>query len=270
LLIPITEAEETQVSDFEQSLNTLDERLQEIQKVSKAVGSAVGRARTAAKLGRAIDIARLLDDIAKRIREADAAADGLSGCWRFDTSAYLSDGRFVDDLKAAAAQTGLELFQHDGRIYCFPLLLRVDPKATAIKIGRRMERRIRPSELARVLAATQKRPHTFREPQFLELLYRAWRLLAGADWRESGTPPAISLADIHETLTLLPGRDYPIEEFARDLLLLDRRPDLRTRDGCRFEFSSSTSSKGPRKRLVVYDELGVEHIYILIRFVKEG
>jgi hypothetical protein len=258
------------MSDFEESLETLDARLEDIQRRGKAVVSAVGRARAAAKLGRASEIAKGLDDIARRLGEAGAAAEGLSHCWQFDTSAYLADGRFLDDLKVAAAANGLELFDHDGRIYCFPLLLRVDPRANAVKIGRKLERRIRPSALARLLAGEQKRPQRFREPQFLELLYRTWRRLAGADWRGTGAGPAISLTDIHDTLTLLPGADYPVEEFARDLLLLDRRPDLRTRNGCRFELPGSTLSKGSMKRLVVYDERGAEHTYIAIRFVKEG
>jgi hypothetical protein len=257
------------VSDFEENLIALDARLEEIQKRGKAVVSAVGRARAAAKLGRASDIARGLDDISKRLGEAGEAAKGLTDCWQFDTSAYLADGRFLDDLKAAAAETGLKLFEHDGRIYCFPLLVRVDPRANAVKIGRKIERRIRPSALAGLLATAQNRPQRFREAQFLELLYRAWRRLAGADWRGTGVEPAIYLADIHDALTLLPGSDYPIEEFARDLLLLDRQPELRTRDGCRFEFPTGSLTRA-RRGLVVYDERGAEHTYWAVRFIKEG
>src|SRR5271166_5565523 len=39
----------------------------------------------------------------------------------------------------------------------------------------------------------------------LELLYRAWRRLAGANWHGMGSGPVVGLADIHEILTLLPG-----------------------------------------------------------------
>ena len=46
-------------------------------------------------------------------------------------------------------------------------------------------------------------------------------------------------------------------------------PDLRTRDGSQFEFPASTLTKGPTKRIVVYDEQGREHLYIAIRFVQE-
>jgi hypothetical protein len=121
-----------------------------------------------------------------------------------------------------------------------------------------------------LLGAAQKRPQRFSERQFLQLLYRTWRRLVGSGWRGTGVGPAVALADIHETLTLLPGADYPSEEFSRDLLLLDRRPDLRTRDGCRAELPASTSSKESTKRLVVFDERGGEHTYVGLRFVKEG
>jgi hypothetical protein len=258
------------VSDFEESLSALDARLEDIQKRGKAVVTAIGRARAAAKLGQTNEIVKDLDEVTKRVIEVGAAADNLSDHWRFDMSAYLSEGRFFDDLKAAAAEKGLALFENDGRIYCFPLLLRVDPKENAVKIGRKLERRMRPSELAQLLAKAQKRPQRFREDQFLQLLYRVWRRLAGAGQRGAGLEPAVELAEIHEMLTLLPGRDYPIEEFARDLLLLDRRPDLRTRDGYRFELPASTLSKGRMRRLVVYDERGVEHTYVAIRFVQGG
>jgi hypothetical protein len=258
------------VSEFEASLAALEARLEEVQKRGKAVMSAIGRARNAAKLGRASEIAKDLDDIAKRLGEVDLAATSLADAWQFDTEAYLADRRFLDDLKAAAARTGLDLFEHDGRIYCFPLLLRPDPRAGAVKVGSRLERRIRPSELVRLLAVLQKRPQRFREERFLALLYRAWQRLAGASWGGSGDGPPVSLADIHDILTLLPGTDYPVEEFARDLLLLDRRPDLRTRDDCRFELPASSLSKGSMKRLVVYDERGAEHTYIAVRFVKES
>jgi hypothetical protein len=257
------------VSDFEERLSSLDAKLDEVQRLGKAVVTAVGRTRAAVKAGRVGDIERALGTVSQRLDEAKAAAGALTGGWNFDTRAYLADGRFTADLKQAAAEKGLSLFESDGRIYCFPLLLRVDAGELAVKVGRRLERRIRPTELAGLLARAQKRPQRFREAQFLEMLYRAWRRLVGAAWHGTGSGPVAGLADIHEILTLLPGTDYSIEEFARDLLLLDRNPDLRTRDGCRFEFPASTLSRGRMKRVVAYDEHGQERTYLGIRFVKE-
>jgi hypothetical protein len=258
------------VSELEERLLALDATLEEAQKVGKAVVSAINRTRAAVKVGRVGEIAKGLSAISQRIAESNASAGGLADAWTFDVTAYLANGGFLNELKTAAAENGLSLFESDGRLYCFPLLLRVDAKESAVKIGKILERRIRPTELARLLATAQKRPQRFREEQFLELLYRTWRRLVGADWPETGSGPIVALADIHETLTLLPGSDYPIEEFARDLLLLDRKPDLRTRGGHRFEFPASTLSKGRMRRVVVYDEQGRERAYIGIRFVKES
>jgi hypothetical protein len=79
------------------------------------------------------------------------------------------------------------------------------------------------------------------------------------------------LIKIYEILTLLPGseREYPKEEFARDIHLLDRQPDLRTKDGRRFALPAATATKVTGQRLTIVDHQGVEKIYAGIRFDKE-
>src|SRR5260370_23599650 len=178
----------------------------------------------------------------------------------------MADGRFLTDLQAAAAEQKLAMLERDGRIYCFPLLLRTDASQSAVRVGRKTERRIRPSELVRLLAKAQKRPQRFREEAFLDLVWRTYRRLVGRDWNGADPGRVIALIDIHDTLTLLPSSDYPQEEFARALLLLDRRPGLRTRSGERFEFPRGTTTKGI-KPLIVYDEQGIERVYYGMRFV---
>ena len=184
----------------------------------------------------------------------------------FDTSAYMAEGRFLADLRAAASEHRLELFERDGRIYCFPQILRLEPQQSAIRFGRKIERRIRPSELVRLLAKVQKGPQRFKEQAFLDLLWRAYRRLVGRKWNGTDPGRVLALIDLHDTLTLLPGSDYAPEEFARDLLLLDRQPDLRTRGGERFEFPRGTTTKGI-KPLIVYDEQGAQRTYYGIRFL---
>src|SRR3546814_16039667 len=110
--------------------------------------------------------------------------------------------------------------------------------------------------------ATHKRPQRCREQQFLELLYKAYRPLAGAEWRklERGPGPVTPVVDIHEVLTLLPGADYPIAVFGRELVLVDRPPDLAARHGARFAFQYSQIGKdqvgaGPR-----HDQQGRERL----------
>lgn len=258
------------VSDLQESLREIDAGLDKIQKLAKVVVSAIARARSAVKSGELSEIPKTLAAIDQRMTEARAQAGDLPEQWTFDAAAYLSDGRFVNDLKAAAARADLSIFEKDGRIYCFPLLLRVEPKELGVKLGRRLERRINPSKLVQMLIRTQKAPQRFREEQFLNLLYQTWRQLVGGAWPSSGPGRVIALSGIYETLTLFPETDYPTEEFARDLLLLDRKPHLLTKDGCRFELPASTLSKGKTKRIIAYDEQGREHTYIGLRFVKDG
>ncbi|MGH7190828.1 MAG: hypothetical protein ACREF0_16790 [Acetobacteraceae bacterium] len=257
------------MSDLQENLLALDARLERVQRLAKAVVLAVGRARSTAKAGELADIPKVLAAIGQRLAEVGAQAEDLPAQWNFEAVSYLSDGRFLQDLKEAAGKSDLRIFERDGQIYCFPLLLRIEPGELGVKIGRKMERRINPDGLVQLLARAQKAPQRFREDQFLGLLYRAWRRLAGGGWSGTGSGPVMALSDIYETLTLFPGTEYLAEEFARDLLLLDRKPELRTRDGCRFELPASTLGKGKTRRIVAYDEGGSEHVYIGLRFHKE-
>src|SRR5262249_47987597 len=253
-------------SEFESELASLDMRLETAQKAAEGLVNALKRVRRAARTGHVSEIAKGLDGLDARVRDAEGAVNGLSGAWQFETSAYMADGQFLADLQAAAAEQNLAMFERDGRIYCFPLLLRIDPNQMAVRVGRKIERRIRPSELVRLLAKVQNAPQRVREQAFLDLIWRTYRRLVGRDWNGSDPGRVIALADVHETLTLLPGADYSPAEFARDLLLLDRRPDLRARGGERFEFPRGTTTKGI-KALIVYDEQGAERVYYGIRFV---
>lgn len=260
------------MATLEGKLSALDDKAQATAKGVKGLAAALRRLTAETRVGRIGEIEKALPVVERRAQEVAESARDLAASWEFDAPRYLADRRFVAELADAARSTGLELFERDGRIYCFPLLLRVEPGESALRVGRKLERRLRPRELVRLLAAAQKRPQRFTEAQFLELLHKTYRRIVGPDWRrmKQGAGPVVALVDLHDTLTLLPGSDYPIEEFGRDLLLLDRRPDLRTRDGSRFELPKSTIGKGRMGRVVVYDEKGQERLYIGVRFVKGG
>jgi hypothetical protein len=257
------------MTGLESALAEIEEKITNAQKAADALSKAMKQLKQAAHLGHIQNLEKGLQSITQRGNEAEAAAKSLEHAWTFDARAHMAND-FVEELRNEAAGKGIKLFERDKRLYAFPLLLTVDAREAAVKVGKKRERRIRPKQLVEIVGAMQKRPQRFSEEKFLAVLYNAYSQMAGAEWRRaaSGEGPAISLAQIHDFLTLLPGSDYPIEEFARDLLLLDRQPDLRTKDGARFEFPGSTLSKGGMKRVVVYDENGLERLYIAIRFVK--
>jgi hypothetical protein len=214
------------------------------------VGAAQGMLREGA--------ARLTETIA---RDAEMPA--------IDIAATFENGSFLTELSQAAAAVGVTLVQRDGRITAYPVVLRLEARNLGVRVGRKLERRLRPSVLALHLKAIQQRSGRFNARSFLDRLSRAYTVLA-PDWR-SGEGPLIALAALHDVLTLLPAAaaDYPMEEFLVDLLHLDREPDARSGRGHRFELGGSTGTKGA-KRLTVFDETGAQHDYYAVRFAADA
>ena len=244
-----------------EALDDFDQRLAEAQKSAEALARTFRSLRQAAKVGDVGKIDKGLKALPELGVAAAGAAAGIPDGWRFDVSAYLASG-YAAELVRAAAASGIDIVERDGRLYAFPAMLRIEPGAKTIRIGRKRAAGIRPSRVVEQVVALRKRPQSSQ--QFLGLLYKAYQRMAGRDWRSQ--PPVLSLAEIHLVLTLLPGTDYPLETFGRDLLLLDRQPDLRTGDGRAFEFVGSTLAKEKMQRISTYDEDGNERTFIGVRF----
>ena len=258
------------MNEMESAVVGLEGRLVEAQQTVDALVRTFRRLRQATKVGHVTEIEKNLAAVAERGQELLPVLKDLPQAWAFDARSHLTAG-YAAELKAAAAEVGVDIIERDGRLYAFPLLIRIEPRDAVVQIGKKVERRLRPKEVAKQLASGQKRPQRFREQAFLELLYRAYKAIAGHAWRKNsiGVGPTIPLAEIHAILTLLPGSDYPIEDFGRDLLLLDRQPLLRTRDGCRFTFPGAAISRERVQRITTYDEKGRERTYIGLSFVKD-
>jgi hypothetical protein len=256
------------MAELEKHLLELEAKVTAVAKASDALSAVLRRLKSEVRTGRLSDIDRTLSAVQQRAGEALAEANSARENGGFDVRGHLESGAYLEELKAAADAAGVQLFERDGRIYSFPLLMRIEPREAAVRIGRKLERRLRPKELMKLVSAVQKRPQRFREAQFLELLYKAYQHAVGK-MPERGPGPVVALAHLHGILTLLPGADYPIEEFGRDLLLLARQPATRTRDGSRFELAASTISKERVQRIVVYDESGAERLFVGIRFARE-
>ena len=260
---------------LEQALGALEGRLEAAAKSGKSALAELRRAQVSAKVGQLRDLNRSLAEArnaAERLAQDIADADSS---WKFDTESYLGDGGYLSELLREAGRAGLSLFARDGRIFCFPMLLTLSGKDAAVMIDRKPERRLRPRELVKILSARQKQPRRFHEQKFLETLFDAYCYVAASgksEWTPDadGPGPVVSLLAIHDLLTLLPGadREYPRTEFARDVHLLDQRPDLRTGDGRRLALPASTGTKNSGQRLTIIDQEGREVIYVGVRFDK--
>ena len=260
---------------LEDTLAALDTYLSEAERRAAALLKSARRLRRAASEGNVASLPTAIaaaEDDAARIGKpfADAAA-----ALRYDVAEAFASGAWLDELAAAAEAAGVVLVRRDGRVTAYPVALRLDGRAQGVRIGRRLERRIRPSFLAAQLKALQQRPERFNARQFLDRLFRLYGSHARAEdpsWRPArpGQGPLVPLAELHDDLTVLPAAaaDYPQEEFVADLLRLDRQPDAVTGGGHRFELGGSTGRKGG-KRLTLFDEAGEQHDYYAIRFILE-
>lgn len=263
------------MGSLEARLARLEGQIDEAQKGAAAVAATLKSLRKNARAGSLADIEKQLEQVRHRCEETAHVAATAADQYRFDLTAFFESGAYAGELKAAADACGLVLVERDGRFSAFPNHLKIDGRNAAVRINQRVERRVRPSVLAGLLLTAQQKTPKFKASDFLNRLATIYRQVApsyDAHWRESsvGTGPVVPLLDIYDLLTLLPGaaRDYPVEEFGRDLLMLDREPELRTPDGLRFSLPASTGSKG-RRRLTVFDERGSEHVYVGVRFMRE-
>lgn len=260
---------------LEDGLAAWEARLTGLERQAAALLGAVKRLRKAASEG-ALGAAPAA---AEAVREAGTQLAGtLPGAIEapgIDVAAAFASGAFTAELARAAEAAGVTLVQRDGRLTAPPVVLRLEARSQGVRIGRRLERRIRPSFLARQLRALQQRPSRFNAKTLLDRLFRVYEPAARArapEWQagRAGEGPLVPLAELHDALTVLPAAaaDYPLEEFLLDVLRLDRQPDARGGRGQRFELGGSTGTKGG-KRLTVYDEQGRPHDYFAIRFIQD-
>ena len=255
-------------TNLDDDLDQLDAALATAERHAKTAVSALRGLRRQAAAGLLAGLPRKLEQLTATAEPLAAALRTAAGSFSYDAEAGFADGSYLQDLQAAAAAKDLVLVERDGRITAFPLLLKLEASVPAVRIGRKLERQIRPGVLVGLLKAAQA-SNTFNAEAFLGMLFKAATHLARAEARadEPRAGAVVPLLDIYELLTLRPGAatEYPREAFASDVLRLDRAPDTRTARGHRFSLPASTGSKG-RSRLTVYDEHGAEHVYVGIAF----
>lgn len=255
-------------AQLEEELTRLDAALAAAERQAKAVMSGLRALRRQATSGVVAGLSRRLEQLPATTEPLTSALATASTSFNYDAEAALADGHYLKELLAAAEAKGLVLVERDGRITAFPLLLKLEPAVPAVRVGRKLERQIRPGVLTALLKKAQE-SSVFNAEAFLETLFKAATHLARTEHRgdEPGEGAVVSLLDIYELLTLRPGAtaEYSREAFAVDILRLDRAPDTRTKRGHHFSLPASTGSKG-RSRLTVYDEHGAEHVYVGIAF----
>jgi hypothetical protein len=243
-----------------------------LERFQTAVETVLGNAGALAKRLKRLKAAaqsgdlREIDKAVPELRELAGALQSQTAAlaFEFDETCYFPDA-FLAELEAAAEAEGLNVFVRDGKLYCYPLLVRVRGSERAARIGAKTERGIRPSALAARLKQLRSRPPLLGPEAFLALLHRAWSHCAAAN--ES---PVLRLAEIYDVLTLMPGtsKDYTRDDFARDLYMLDSSGISKTGGGVEFRFSASTGTRSAADTFLCIAEDGSEKRYYGISFTQ--
>jgi hypothetical protein len=244
-------------------------RVEAAAKSAQEAGRALQRGAVAlAKASSTGDLSKLRSE-AERMRTlgdaALSAARNAAAAWPMaeaDEELYLKAG-YLAELMAAAQDAGVKLLPYGDGFVAFPCLVKVEPRTGTARINRRRVRTLRPSALAAEVVAQQSKKIRFAPERFIEGLFAAYRLVTGGEI-EKGT----TLVDVYQSLTLLPDaqRDYPLEEFVRDVHLLDRSGVTTTRKGYVLSFPASTGTKTKTNVLEIVDDHGERHLYFGIRF----
>ncbi len=256
---------------LEQTLSEIEEQAANLMKTTKQVMASFKKIRDAAKVGDLTKLRKLVD-------EGKEATLGL-GCdfvkvqesLNFDEASYLSGKAFREELLTAAQHMGVNLYEHDGYLFSYPVLLRILHKERAVAIDRMRENRLRPSVLVKKLKEVQNKPLRFKPQTFLEMLFTAYSIVvAGRGKHLIGKGTVIPLLELYQLLTLLPWQasEYTRQEFGRDVYLLDKSGTITTKNKHRANFHASTGVRDASKTLTVIAQGGREKTYYGISFVK--
>ncbi len=244
----------TAQADAEAAIKAAGTLLRELKKVRAT--AAAGQIRD---LNRALEQAESFSTaLAEQVAESRTTYD-------VDASELLESGAYTKELLAAAAEAGLSIFEEDGRLLCYPSLVRMLPGDLAIDIDRRKERRIRPSVVVELLSKAQQAGPRFKAEPFLVSLAAAYDLVVAKQGKAGGA--VVKLDDVYKVLTLLPGqtRDYSRQEFARDLYLLDQSGVTTTKGGRMLRLPASALTRGSGVLRTV-TRSGQEKVYAGIGF----
>jgi len=237
-------------------------------KIAAAAISALRKFHSAAQLGNLKDLRKNIDFADQTVMQLKEQIEKARASWTLNDEEYLAGHAAALEFLNAAEEAGLKMFELDERLYCHPFLIRTLPEEGAVLIDKSLEKRIRPSFLIKYLKQLQEKPSKFKPETFLECLFECYEVLSAA--RGKGTTrngTVVKLKEIYRLLTLLPGqnKNYSIQEFARDIYLLDKSLVNRTKKGFKVQFPADTGTK-TKNPLSVITEDGIEKIYYGISF----
>jgi hypothetical protein len=250
----------------------LEEALEAVERDAEAAIKSLGaalkaakKAKSAAASGQIRELQQALNNAVELAGLAAGSADDLRAGWRFDVGEWFASGQYTKELLASAAEAGVQAFESDERILCYPAIIQISTGDPTVIVDKKRERRVRPSVVVRHLDALQRRGPRFNPKHFIETLADAYDLVVARRRLREAAPA--KLVDVHRVLTLLPGsaRDYTRQEFARDLYLLDQSGIVATNAGRTMSLPASAMTRGAGVLRTV-TQAGQEKVYAGLAF----
>lgn len=232
---------------------------------AKKEAGAVARLQKAVASGNARDIEKHRQSALNAAEITEQRAQNC-GPFEFDLTRYLRD-EFASDLQDAAQDAGVRLYERDGVIFSYPVLVRIEPDLGAVRIDKRLEPNIRPELLAQQLKKAQNVEPKSRSDRFIESLYIAYDLVLTSIGAEGNID--ISLSRIYDVLTLLPGtsKEYTLLDFTRDIYALDTSGIAETKAGNQMSLTASTVSRERGSKILTFVARdGHEKQYAAVKF----
>jgi len=239
-------------------------------KAASATVRSLKKFRVVAKTGNLRELPRTIEAAEQAITVLRQQFKNAQAGWVFDEEAYLSSRAFASEILETARQMGVRIFEQDDRLYCYPFLIRLLPNERSVMIDKARERRLRPSILVSHLKELQNKPIRFKSEAFLECLFSAYSTAVAARGKDLfGTGVVVKLLDVYRLLTLLPGqsKEYSLQEFARDIYVLDQSRVTRTKKGQVVSFPASTGTRSG-STITVITQSGHEKKYYGIKFLN--
>lgn len=252
---------------FEQGFAEAERAAGAATKVAAALAGAAKQMEKAAAEGDLFKMRKSADRLAALVESMRQEAVNAKAAWPFapdEEEIYLRES-YATELVAAAEAANLAIQRRDEGLIAFPSVVRVLPSERAVKLNRKKLAALRPSRVVKTLRDIQARKQRGTPESLLEVLHRAYRLVAGKEYGKT-----VMLVSLYEALTLLPGvsANYDQTDYVRDLFLLDRSGVTHTKSGAAFSLPASTGTKGGKGTYSFVAPDGETVSYYGIRFVE--
>jgi len=248
--------------DLETALAAVESQTDRALQAASEITKAVRHAKSAAATGKLADMEKSIAQARQQLGILQERMSMLEDSWTFDSARYFESGSYSRELIAAVEKEEMKAVERDGRVLCYPSVLRILPAEQSLEIDRKKQRGVRPSFVARELKKHRNKSAGMKPERLLEVLYNTYEVLVQG---QKGTR-VVRLSEIHDLLTQLPqAKDYSKAEFARDLVQLDMSDVRVTRSGKRLALRADTAVRSGAPFFAVTPE-GEVRVYSGVEF----